>query len=337
MAKSSNQKLKLLYLMKILNDETDENNPLTLAQIAEKLAGYGISAERKSLYADMEDLRLFGVNVEGQRGKSFSYFVAQRPFQLPELKLLVDAVQSSRFITHKKSAELIRKIEGLASRHQGSQLQRQVHTINRIKTMNESIYYNIDSVHEAITAGCKITFQYYEWSIDFTKNDPVVRRARRAGQVYEVSPWALSWDDENYYLIAYEELAGAIRHYRVDRMQGITVLKKKREGADQFEKFDMALYSKSLFGMFGGEREDVKLRFANELIGVVVDRFGKDIFIKKYDDKSFSVTVPVVASNQFLAWVWGFGQEAEILAPAHLREQMYAESEKAATHYKNKK
>ncbi len=315
MAKQSNQKLKLLYLLKILMENTDEEHSLTMAQLIDMLDGYGVSAERKSIYDDLESLRTFGVDIETTPNRTVGYYIAERDFSLPELKLLVDAVQSSKFITTKKSLELIGKIENLASRHEASQLQRQVFVQNRIKTMNESIYYNVDFIHSAISQNVQIAFRYFKWDVHGE------RVLRRNGAEYTVSPWALTWDDENYYLVAYDAAEGKIKHYRVDKMMRIRLLDDARIGQDVFAKFDTAVYSKKIFGMFGGEEKLVKLRCARDLAGVIIDRFGKDSMLVE-DGDDFTVTVRVFESPTFLSWVMGFGRQMQILSPASTREAL---------------
>lgn len=309
MAKSSNQKLKILYLLKILTERTDEDHPMTLAQIIEALGEYGVSAERKSLYDDFESLRVYGADIEKSQNKTVGYYIASRSFELPELKLLVDAVQASKFITRKKSAELIRKIEGFASTHEAQQLHRQVFVANRIKTMNESIYYTVDYIHDAISGDNRIAFKYFDW------NEKKEKILRHGGKIYEVSPWALTWDDENYYMIAYDSEAEKIKHYRVDKMLNISVLSEKREGAEKFKDFDMALYSKKTFGMYGGRDEFVTIRCKNSLAGIIVDRFGQETIMTPEDDEHFTFTVKVSVSPLFLTWVMNFGTDIKILSP----------------------
>ena len=247
MAKGTNQKLKLLYLAQIFSEETDEDHGLTLAEIAQRLSRLDINAERKTLYQDFEELRRFGMDIcTNQEGKSFRYFLGSRTFQLPELKLLVDAVQSSRFITEQKSRELIKKLETLTSRSNANQLQRQVLIAGRIKTMNESIYYNVDGLHTAIAKERQIQFRYFRWGPDKTMI------LRHNGELYTVSPWHLCWDDENYYLVAYDSASGRIKHYRVDKMKNITITDLPRDGAETMEHLDLTIYTRRLFGMFGG-------------------------------------------------------------------------------------
>ena len=299
MPRSQNQKLKLLYLMRYLLQNSDEAHPVGIAQMVDELAAHGIAAERKSLYADLDALREFGLDVVQARGKTVGYYIGTRDFELPELKLLVDSVQSSKFITQKKTLSLIRKIESLASVHDAVLLQRQVYVRNRVKSMNESVYYNVDEISSAITGDKKIRFRYYE-----------------------VSPWALMWDDENYYMLAFDAAAGQIRHYRVDKMAQISACETFRDGKEAFARLDMSAYSKTVFGMFAGEAETVRLRFSSRLAGAVIDRFGRDVMLIREDDEHFSVTISAVVSPQFYAWVFGFGAEAEILSPAHVRKGM---------------
>jgi len=310
MPKSSNQKLKLLYLMKILLEKTDEDHGLTTAEIISSLANCGINAERKSIYDDIEALRLFGIDIiKNQNGRSTDYRVVNRDFEMPELKLLVDAVQSSKFITRKKSDELIKKIEGFASVHEARQLHRQVYVANRIKTMNESIYLSVDKIHTAITLNKKIEFQYFEWS---PKKEKVLRHN---GEIHRASPWALTWDDENYYLIAYDSKDGIIKHYRVDKMLRISVAEDEREGKELFDNFDMALYSKKTFGMYRGKEETVCLRCKNSMANVIIDRFGTDLIIRTVDSEHFEITVKVSVSPVFLGWLVTFGNGIKIVSP----------------------
>lgn len=316
MAKSANQKLKLLYLVKYLMQHSDEEHPVSTAQIIEELAKNNISAERKSIYDDIEALRVFGIDIIQVKGKNGGYYIGERDFELPELKLLVDSVQSSKFITQDKTYKLIKKIENLASAYDGQLLQRQVFVTNRVKSMNESIYYAVDVISDAITQNKKIRYKYFEYTVSKE------RRFRHDGAFYEVSPFALIWDDENYYMLAWDSAASKMKHYRVDKMDKVSLTDSEREGTAEFEKVDMSAYTKTVFGMFGGNEQKVKLRFANHLVGVVIDRFGRDSIIIKDGDEHFTVSVNVVVSQQFLAWVFGFGADAEILSPEEVRDEM---------------
>ena len=322
MPKGQNQKSKLLHLARILNRQTDQEHPMSLQRMMDLLQAQGVDVrDRKSLYDDLETLRVFGMDIEMQRdGRSVGYYVAYRPFELPELKLLVDAVQSSRFITRKKTDQLISKVESLASVHQARQLQRQVFVTRRIKAMNESIYYTVDALHEAIDSGKQIRFHYFEWALGRGR-ERVEKRLRKDGAWYQVSPWWLIWDSENYYLVAFDHQSGDVRHYRVDKMQDLTVLEDAREGKAQLAEFDPGAYAGSLFGMYHGELETVKIRFENSLIGVVADRFGREVFLSNDGEHHFVVTAKVAVSPQFLSWVFSFGGRAQILHPTSVRQQ----------------
>ena len=317
MARSSYQKLKPLYIMNYLLQNSDEEHPVTIKQIVEYLGAQGISAERKSIYDDIEALRFYGLDIiHVDAGRFQGYYVAQRNFELPELKLLVDSVQSSKFITHKKTMTLIRKIEKLASIHEAQLLQRQVYVKNRIKTMNESIYYKVDAIHDGISQNRKIQFKYFEYTVEKT------RHYRKDGAFYVVSPYALTWDDENYYMVAFDSEVGIIKHYRVDKMTDISTLEEHRDGKDAFEALDMAVYARKVFGMFSGEDVTVRLRFENHLVGAVLDRLGQDVMIVRDGDDHFTVSAEVVVSPQFFAWVCGFGTAAQIIGPEHVVREM---------------
>lgn len=326
--KSSNQKLKIMYLMKILLDRTDETHSITMPEIIDALEAYGISAERKSLYNDIENLRVYGLDVIGvQEDRTYSYHIGNRQFELAELKLLVDSVQSAKFITEKKSNELIKKIESLASKYEASQLHRQVFVAGRVKTMNESIYYNVDSIHAAIAGNSRITFKYFKWNVDKDME------LRHDGALYEVSPWLLSWNDGYYYLIAYDSVKGIIKHFRVDKMLDIKSNGRKREGEKVFNSLDMAAYTGKMFGMYGGEDERVRLECDNALAGVMIDRFGKDISLIRLDDKKFAVNVEVAVSRQFLAWIIGLGEGVKIVGPQRIVDMMNDEIDRLVKQY----
>ena len=301
--------------MQILKERTDENHLMSAADLCNALEEYGITAERKSNYTDIEALQDYGMDIVQKKGTNSGYYVASREFELAELKLLVDAAQASKFITKKKTEELIKKLEGLTSRYEARQLQRDVYIYNRTKAQNETIFYNVDYVHDAMNANVQIRFQYSEWTV---KKE---LKLKKDGAFYAVSPWALTWDDENYYLIAYDAGADMIKHYRVDKMQKISLLEEKRIGREKFQEFDLAAFAKKTFGMYGGSDEHVTLRCKNHLAGVVIDRFGQDTFMIPGDDGYFKAKVLVSVSPQFFGWVTGIGDGMQILGPESVREQ----------------
>lgn len=314
-----NQKLKIMYLMKILLEETDEDHDLTLNEIVEKLKAYNVTAERKSLYSDIENLRTFGLDIIGmQYGKTYHYKVASRQFQLVELKLLVDAVQSSRFITEKKSDELIAKLESYASKYEAKKLARQVNVNGRVKTMNERIYYSVDKIHEALNEESQIKFQYFTWTADKKME------LKHGGAYYSVSPWALCWDDEKYYLVGYDNREYKIKHFRVDKMADVSVVYEEREGKEEFSKMQMSEYTNRLFGMFDGNLETVTLLCENHAANVIIDRFGTDIPLMKTDAEHFTVRVRVSVSKLFLSWIMAI-PGVKIVAPERTVDKMKSE------------
>ena len=322
MPRAANQKEKVLYVMRILLQETDEAHPLSTEEIIDKLGEVGIKAERKSIYSDVETLRSFGLDVHGTRGRSAGYYVGLRDFELPEIKLLIDSVQSSKFITERKTMQLIRKLAGLMSVHEAALMKRQLYVKNRIKSMNESIYYNVDAIHQAIGEDKQIEFRYYSYTV--TKE----KKFRRNGRPYRVSPLALSWAEENYYLIAYEAEADKIKHFRVDKMDGIRVIQQFRQGKNRLPEKEMGEYARKNFFMFGGEEQVVTMRFSNRMIGVVIDTFGKDVAVTSLDADHFQIRTSVAVSPQFFGWLFGLDGEAAITAPREVMDQFYEQLER---------
>ncbi len=333
MPRSSRQKEKLLYLQKIMLEKTDENHALTAAEIMELLSGYGIQTERKALYDDLHVLETFGLDICRTRTSTVRYFVGSRDFEVAELKLLVDAIQSSKFITHSKSLRLIHKLEGLVSENEGRQLQREVVVTNRVKTFNEQIYYIVDEIHSAISDNKKISFRYMKWDVDFAGNKKIIRVERHPGKNYIISPFALCWDDEYYYLVGFDSEAEKIKHFRVDKMENISIINMERDGTEKFEKFNLAHFAKSVFSMFGGEECEVKLCVDNDLIGVIVDRFGSDIYIARESENSFLVRINVILSPQFYAWLFGLGKQVTILSPERAKSEFKAKIQELSALY----
>jgi predicted DNA-binding transcriptional regulator YafY len=310
------RKLKLLYLYKILWENTDWDHKITVNEIIDKLEGYGIPAERKAIYWDIELLKQFGLDIICEKERANKYYIGTRDFELAELKLLVDAVQSSKFITYKKSRELIKKIGKMCSKYERKSLNRNVVVADRIKTMNESIYYNVDAIHNAIQKNKQIRFKYFEYTIDKRL------RFRRNGQYYDASPYALSWSDDNYYLIAYYPRYDDISNFRVDRMKDIIITNENRKIIEEYRDFNIADYSNKIFNMFSGKEESVKLQFDSSLINVVIDRFGKNVTICDRQENCFCIITNVIVSDTFLGWISIFGNKVKIISPDSLREKM---------------
>ena len=319
MPRKEGQKLKLLALLEILARETDEKHPLSVPRLVEMLQQRGINAERKSVYADIEALN----SIEGgdfeivqRRGRGGGYYMTDAPFELAELKLLVDAVYTSRFITASKTRTLIEKLGRFTSRFRQAELNRMVLVSGRIKSHEERILYSVDALHTAITNGWQVQFTYCDWNLE-KKMAP-----RHGGKLYRVSPWALVWEGGNYYLIAYTE--GHLRHYRVDKMQQVAPLEQTtREGADEYAAFNVNTYTQQMFDMFNGPVKKVTLKCENRLAGAMIDRFGTGPALVPYaGGEYFAITVDVQVSPRFYGWVAGFGAAIEILTPAEVRAEM---------------
>lgn len=313
--KNSNQRLKIVYLYKILLERTDESHIITMPEIISQLELYGITAARKALYEDIEALKTYGLDIISTRGNNSGYYVASREFELPELKLLADAVTSSRFLTEKKSRELLKKIEGLSSIYDGKQIQRQVFVADRVKAMNEKIYLSVDTIHRAIAEKKQISFKYFDFDIN--------KKKRYRDGIRICSPYALTWDDERYYLVAhYEKYHDKLTNFRVDRMESVEVIDIPAH--EMPKDFNLSAYLNSTFSMFSGEAQDVKLRFDNSLINPVIDRFGKEITIIPDCDEHFTVRVKVKAESPFFGWLFQFGTKVQIVEPFGLRDKYKA-------------
>lgn len=309
MARKSEQKSKLLILARLLLKKGDEEHPISTPALIAALEEEGVQAERKSVYADMKVLREFGLDVQLRKGRGGGWFIGARQFELPELKLLVDAVQSSRFISRKKSGELIGKLSSLASEAQARQLRRQVYVDHRVKTDNERVYYAIDRLHAAIAAGKAVTFQYFDYNVHKEKV------FRREGKRYAVSPYGLIWSDENYYLVGWDHAEGEMRHYRVDRMWDLAVTALRREGDESCRRFDLAEYGQKFFHMFSGKEAKIRLRCAGRFVNVMLDRFGQDAMLIPDGEDRFVLTVDAVVSPQFYGWLFGLGPEVRLTGP----------------------
>lgn len=312
MPKSTNQKQKMLLILDYLQKHTDETHDATTPQLIDYLAANGIKAERKSIYSDIQTLVDFGYDIVRGPGPHDGYQLLSRDFELAEVKLLVDLVQSSKFITTRKSRELISKLQHFVSENDARKLQRQVVVTDRNKTLNENIYYSVDVIYSAIANNRQIHFQYFDWDV----HKQMI--PRKDGAIYEVSPWLLTWDDENYYLVAYDSAAACMKHYRVDKMLHIELSESPRAGRDLFEQIDVASYSKKTFGMFAGEEEIIQLLCDNSLIGVIVDRFGSDVALRPYDDTHALARMNIAVSPQFFGWLAGLSGRVTIYAPQSL-------------------
>lgn len=308
MPKSYDQKLKILYIKDYLEKNSHENHPVGAAELIDMLKKeYGILADRKTVYSDIRSLINYGMDIVSLPGRGGGYFIASRNFERHELKLLIDAVQSSRYLTEQMSHELIEKLCRECSVHDARLMRRNINVSGRVKSMNDSIYNNVDYIQEAIAQKKQITFQYFDWDI----------RGQRKyrDKPYQASPYGLCQDNDNCYLVAWTE-RHAITHFRVDRMSKIQILGEDRIPCPELTGKAFTEYANRTFQMFAGETINVKLLFHKSLTNVVIDRFGREIMlIPEEDGEHFSFTVPVAVSPMFLSWVLGFGDKAKILRP----------------------
>lgn len=317
MPKGRNQKLKLFFLRKILTERTDREHGITIKNILEILDENDIGAERKSLYDDMKELEKTGVIIKGQKkGNEYYYHVDKREFELAELKLLVDAIQSSRFITEKKSDELIRKLEGFCSVYEAGDLQRQVYVSGRVKTMNESIYNSIDAIYNSISSNHEIRFKYGSWNI---KKE---MELKKGGAFYQISPWALVWSNEYYYMIGFDSEAAMIKHYRVDKMSAMSYTDTLRKGSELFKNFNLAEYTQKNMSMYEGVEKTISLEADNSLVGVFIDKFGlEDVTVMSSDESKSIIRFRVCVNSQFLGWIFALNGKARIIGPESVVQQ----------------
>ncbi len=315
MPKRENQKQKLFRLIEILMRETDEEHGLSMPEIISRLDEYGISAERKSIYDDFMTLAELGFEVSHTQTRPPKYKLETRIFEIAELKMLVDAIQASKFITASKSREIIGKLEIFAGAHRSRELSRQVYVEDRIKTVNPSSIYSIDAIHTAINEDKKLSFKYFDY------NGEKKKIFRHNGEAYVVSPCALLWDDEKYYLVAYDEKEDIIKNFRVDKMQDTLVLDDTRKRGGALDRFNPADYSRKIFGMYGGREELVTFECREKLAGAMIDRFGSDPVFHK-TDFGFKFSMRVMVSPTFFAWVLGFGEDMRIISPENVKDEL---------------
>ena len=303
----------LLLLRQYLHQHTDEQHPVSVTDILAFWQQHGIQAGRKSVYTDIELLQNAGMDIVCVKSSQNKYFVGQRLFELPELKLLVDAVESSRFITEKKSTALIKKLGHLTSTAQAEQLDRRIYMGGTPKPENESIYYNVDTIHNAVQKKQQITFQYFEYT---PKKEKILKHD---GYKYRFSPYAMIWNRDCYYAVGWSEKHGKIAQFRVDRMTAIEPLE---QAAVQTPDFDPAEYVRKVFGMYPDNLCTVELLCDNEVMRSVIDRFGENVRTETVDEQHFRATVEVAPSPPFFSWVFTFSGKIRIVSPAAVLEEM---------------
>ena len=312
MPKSDNQKLKIFHILDYLQRNSHADHPVRATELIEMLEKRGILCERKTVYSDIAALQDYGVDIVSVPGKNGGYYIASRNFELPELKLLIDAVQSSRFLTERKSRELIEKLCKECSVHEAKLVRRDVLVSGRVKSMNETIYYNVDAIQEAIGQNRQVSFRYFDWNLDGTR--------KYRDKDYVASPYGLCQDNETCYLLAFSDRPG-ITSYRVDRMAEIQLLSDPRIPCPELTGKNLVEHANRLFQMFSGDAADVKMRFHRSLVNVVIDRFGRDVILIPDGEEHFVFTARVAVSPLFLSWIIGFGAKAKIIHPASVAEK----------------
>ena len=315
MGRTDTQNLKLLYMKDFFEEKTDEDHPAKAPEIIEYLHQHGVDVERKAIYPGVRALESYGLVLKDpDKDRNKTYYLRERDFEPSEVKLILDSVASSKFLSEKKSLELMKKLKKLVNVHHRHELDRQVKVAGRVKSMNESTINNLDHIHNAVTANKTLKFKYFHYNVkkeqEFT----------REGKYYEVSPWVVIYDNSNYYLLAYVD--DDIRTFRVDRMKSVHTGENERQGKEQFESFDLGKYTKQTFGMFSGKEEKVDMVFHNSLIDTVIDKFGKDVWIMPVDDHHFKATATVAVSSQFFGWIFGLGGKVTIVGPDPVVKQM---------------
>lgn len=318
MAERSSSKLKLLYVLKVLLEESDENHPLSSTDIQSLLSLYDIHAERKGIYNDVKALTAYGHDIITLPGTDGGFYIGSRQFELAELRLLIDSIQTSHFITEKKSEVLIQKLLGLCNKYDAETLKKQISLHGRPKAENERILYTIDTIHNAITNDVMVSFKY-----EYVTADKKYELSRE-GKTYKISPWALVWMSDFYYMLGYDHEAEMIKYYRIDRMKFTKLTSTKREGAKAFDDYDLASFAKRTFNMRNGDVQTVTLKADKGLVAAIIDRFGMDTPIMNVTDETFTTHVEIAVSEQFFGWLSGLGSKISIVSPESVKQKYKA-------------
>ena len=325
MAKSDNQKLKIFYILDYLKRNSHQDHPVRANELISMLdRNHNIACDRKTVYSDIAALQEYGVDIVSIPGRNGGYYIASRNFELPELKLLIDAVQSSRYLTEKKSRELIEKLCEECSVYDANLMRRDVLVSGRVKSMNETIYYNVDRIQDAISQNKQISFRYFDWGID--------GKRKYRSKDYKASPYGLCQDNENCYLLGHSPRYG-ITSYRVDRMSDIQILETDRDPCPELTGKALTAHANQLFQMYSGDQVTVKMRFHRSMANAVIDKFGRNTMLIPDGEDHFTFTVSVAVSPMFLSWVIGFGPKAKILYPDSVIQQCVAMCQEALENY----
>lgn len=335
MAKKGNQKLKIIYILDILKRYSDEENPLNAVEIAEKLLGYGIEAERKSIYNDIAQLEDYGCDIIKTTDKRGGWFIGDREFEVPEIYLLCDAVRSAKFISAKKTRELISKLHKMLSVFQVKKRENAVFFSVGSKCGNEELYYNIDSINNAIVNKKQIKLSYF--SREFSSDRQVVKKLKEM----VINPYALAWQDDHYYLVGNYAKYDNLIHLRLDRISNVEILKSGvrhfSEVSEYTDVFDIADYTDKLFMMHGGELTDIELRCNKKITEQVLDRFSEDIFIKNVTENEFEFTARAALSEALVTWIINYGGNLTVKKPEILKDMVKERAKQVLSNYENEK
>lgn len=331
--KSESKKLIPVYLEQLFLERTDKNHYVRMPEILEYLEDKGIYADRRTIYSAISLLGLTGFDIEGVQEKGgYKYHLAQRKFNTNELKVMIDSIASSKYLTERKSKELINKIKSLGTKYDSEMLNRGVLVGNRIKSMNDSVLKNLDVIYYAIANNRQITFQYTKWNALEKKLEP-----SKKGVLYQVSPFAITLNDNSYYVVCHYNDSKALYHFRVDKMIAIQVSENERSGIELFRSFDVSEYQKKTFGMFSGKEQTVRIQCTKNLAGVFIDRFGTDVIIRPDydcgDSNHVRITIDVNTSPQFYAWIFSLGKDVKILAPESVIDEFKKQMESVVSNY----
>lgn len=320
MATRQGQKIKLVRLAQILTRYTDEENPLTATALCDRLAAMGVTAERKAIYDDIEQLRLCGYDIVQSRGLKRGFFLASRDFELPEIYLLADAVRSAKFISAKKTRELISKLDGMLSVEQAQRREKHIYFDGAGKCDNEELYYLIDGINSAIEQRRKISFKYSIRELD------EARQTVWKTKEMKISPYAMTWQDDHYYLIGNNEKYDNLLHLRIDRMRKLSITEEPIRPYSQVcgysERFDTADYTSKLFQMHGGSISTIGLRCSRSILEPILDRFSERVFIRNVSETHFEFSIDVAVSEALVSWIVSYGDRIEVLSPEALREKV---------------
>ena len=307
------KRLRLLRLWEMLNTESDEDNPLGTEEIRRRLAEFDIECDRRTLYNDIETLQSAGFEIFCHRGKSNQYYVVDRKFSVPEILIVMDAVQAASFITEKKTADLVNKVGSLAGSRKGEVLQKNVVQFSTVKSNNESIYYSVNEICQAISNKKKISFNYFDYDVSYNRNYRPTSDGKP--RLYVVSPVATVFSNDNYYLFCYDDKHMNITQYRVDRMSGVSMLDEDITPNENISNFDISTYKKQLFGMYGGEETEIRIEADKGLIDVIHDKFGSSVRLYVVDEKTIGFCTKVQVSPTFFAWCCSFGKNLRLVSP----------------------